>query len=218
MLIGPETLPGAEPRVGVAEGGEQVEARRGARRELQLDAVAGGAADVRDEELRRHRRVRHVQLQVVPVDVEHRGVGRDAAARPQRLDAALDVPGLLLVVGLTAGRRGRVEAARLEAAADRRVERVLGLQAAGRRHLRRDAREALLGVDARRRRDLRLVERLERALPSTRDRSARRPRDRTARRTSPSPGRTGRRRCRRAPTAASAARPGTARRGTARSC
>ena len=208
----------AEPRVGVAEAANR--SRPGAARaaDLELDALAGGAADVGDEELRRHRRVRHVQLQVVPVDVEDRGVGGDAAARPERLDAALDVPGLLLVVGFAAGRRRRVEPARLEAAADRRVERcALGSAA---RQPPPAARRSRSPCRRRRARAARsAARRTSRASrPSTRGRSARRPRDRTARRASPWPGRTGRRRGRRAPTAASAARRGTARRGTARRC
>ena len=84
-----------------------------------------GAADVGDVELRRHRRIRQIQLQVVPVDAEHRGVGRHAPARPRRLHAALDVPRVLLAVRLAARRRRRVEAARLEAARHRCRRRIL---------------------------------------------------------------------------------------------
>src|SRR5205085_1816178 len=71
----PRHAAGAEARPGVADGGEQVEPGCGPRRDLELDAAAGRAAHVGDEELCRDRRIRHVQLEVVPVDVEHRRIG-----------------------------------------------------------------------------------------------------------------------------------------------
>ncbi len=74
-----------EARVRVADRREHVEAGRRPGADLELDALADGAADVGDVELRRHRRVGHVQLQVVPVDVEDGGIRGHAAVRPQRL-------------------------------------------------------------------------------------------------------------------------------------
>ena len=82
--------------------GEHVDARRRPGVDLDFGALADGAADVGDVELRRHGRIGDVQLQVVPVDVEDGGVRRDAAVRPKRLRASLEVPGVLLAVRFAA--------------------------------------------------------------------------------------------------------------------
>ena len=67
----------AEARVRVADAAEQIDAgRRAQRPSFELDALALRGADVGDVELRGHERIRHVQLEIVPVDVEDRGVGR----------------------------------------------------------------------------------------------------------------------------------------------
>ena len=44
------------------------------------------------------RRIRHVELQVLPVDEEHRGIGRTRPSGEVRLQAAFEVPRVLLAI------------------------------------------------------------------------------------------------------------------------
>lgn len=62
------------------------------RAQLELDARARRIARVVDEEASRNERVRHVELQVPPVDVVRGAVHDQALVEPERLDADLPAP------------------------------------------------------------------------------------------------------------------------------
>src|ERR1700704_4875741 len=117
--------------MGVADRGEHVDSGGHPGVDLDLGAPADGAAEVGDVELRRYGWIRDVQLQIAPVDVEDVGVGRDAAVRPERFRAALEMPGPLLAVSFAAGRCRGVEPAGFVSAPGRGVERLVGMEAVG---------------------------------------------------------------------------------------
>ena len=97
-------LPVVEAGVGVADRAEDIDARLHARTQLELGALADGSTDVGYVKLRRHGGIRQVQLQIVPGDSKYGGVGRHTAARPGRLHASLEIPGVLFAVRVAASR------------------------------------------------------------------------------------------------------------------
>ena len=64
----------------------------------------------------------HVELEVIPMRVEQRAIGREPVVAPIRLEPGFIVPTVFLAVSLRAGGRGRVETAGLEAPTERQVD------------------------------------------------------------------------------------------------
>src|SRR5262245_21474295 len=93
--------------------------------EFEFKAFAGRAADVSNKELRRDGRIRNVELQAAPIDVEQGSIGGQPAPDPRRLDAGFDVPGLLFSISLVARRRLGIKAAGLVSTTDRSINHMV---------------------------------------------------------------------------------------------